>query len=55
MTQPDPIFRAEAFDGMTRLFPLPVTVLYPHAVQAVHIFEPRYQELLRDAMAAAID
>ncbi len=52
MPQPDPIFCADAFDGMTRLFPLPGTVLYPHAVQALHVFEPRYRELLQDAMSS---
>jgi ATP-dependent Lon protease len=37
------------FDGQVRLFPLPELVLFPHALQPVHIFEPRYCELLLDA------
>jgi Lon protease-like protein len=39
------------FDGTARLFPLPNLVLFPHAVQPLHIFEPRYRQLLRDALA----
>ena len=34
-----------------RLFPLPSVVVYPHVVQPLHIFEPRYRELLEDALA----
>jgi ATP-dependent Lon protease len=41
---------ATGFAGRARLFPLPNLVLYPHVVQALHIFEPRYRELLRDAL-----
>lgn len=33
------------------IFPLPL-VLFPGAVQALHIFEPRYRALLADALAA---
>jgi Lon protease-like protein len=32
------------------LFPLPV-VLFPGTVQLLHIFEPRYREMLRDCLA----
>jgi ATP-dependent Lon protease len=39
------------FDGRVRLFPLPELVLFPHAMQPLHIFEPRYCEMLADAMA----
>ncbi|OYP39176.1 LON peptidase substrate-binding domain-containing protein [Rhodopirellula sp. MGV] len=39
------------FDGQVRLFPLPSLVLFPHAVQPLHIFEPRYCEMLSDALA----
>ncbi len=38
------------FDGIVRLFPLPNMVLFPHVIQALHIFEPRYCELLSDAL-----
>jgi len=32
------------------VFPLPHTVLFPGALMPLHIFEPRYREMLRDAM-----
>src|SRR5688500_7483895 len=34
-----------------RLFPLPNLVMFPHVVQPLHIFEPRYCDLLEDALA----
>lgn len=39
------------FDGRVRLFPLPSLVVFPHAMQPLHIFEPRYCELLRESLA----
>jgi len=33
-----------------KVFPLPSAVLLPHAVMPLHIFEPRYRELVRDAL-----
>ncbi len=33
------------------LFPLPNVVLLPNAVLPLHIFEPRYREMTRDALA----
>jgi Lon protease-like protein len=44
-------FDAASFSGRARLFPLPNLVVFPHAVQALHIFEQRYREMLEDAMA----
>lgn len=38
------------FDGVVRLFPLPNLVLFPHVIQALHIFEPRYCEMLSEAL-----
>ena len=38
------------FDGIVRLFPLPNLVMFPHVIQALHIFEPRYCEMLSDAL-----
>lgn len=35
-----------------RLFPLPNLVMFPHVVQPLHIFEPRYCDLLEDALAS---
>ena len=40
----------EDFSGIARLFPLPNLVLFPHVMQPLHIFEPRYRELLEDAL-----
>jgi Lon protease-like protein len=34
-----------------RLFPLPL-VLFPKAVQPLHIFEPRYRQMLADSLAS---
>jgi Lon protease-like protein len=44
-------FDPESFGGMVRLFPLPNLVMFPHVVQPLHIFEPRYREMMRDALA----
>jgi Lon protease-like protein len=41
----------EEFSGIARLFPLPNVVLFPHVVQPLHIFEPRYREMTADALA----
>lgn len=38
------------FSGRVRLFPLPSLVLFPHAVQPLRIFEPRFREMLVDAL-----
>jgi Lon protease-like protein len=43
-------FSFEDFSGIARLFPLPNLVLFPHVLQPLHIFEPRYRELLEDAL-----
>jgi Lon protease-like protein len=32
------------------LFPLPNVVLYPHVLQPLHIFEPRYRQMVADAL-----
>lgn len=39
------------FSGIARLFPLPNLVLFPHVVQGLHIFEPRYRQMTADALA----
>lgn len=39
------------FCGTVRLFPLPNLVLFPYVPQPLHIFEPRYCEMLLDALA----
>jgi Lon protease-like protein len=38
------------FDGTIRLFPLPNLVLFPHVVQGLHVFEPRYRQLIADTL-----
>jgi ATP-dependent Lon protease len=44
-------FCPQTFCGKVRLFPLPNLVLFPHVMQPLHIFEPRYRCLLEDALA----
>ncbi len=39
------------FSGKVRLFPLPNLVLFPHVMQPLRVFEPRYRDLLEDALA----
>lgn len=39
------------FAGVVRLFPLPNLVMFPGVLQPLHVFEPRYVELLEDALA----
>jgi len=39
------------FRGTARLFPLPKLVLFPHVVQGLHIFEPRYRDMMTDSLA----
>lgn len=45
----EPITAAE-FSGRVRLFPLPNLVLFPHVTQGLHIFEPRYRQLMADTI-----
>jgi len=45
-------FESEQFQGLARVFPLPGLVMFPHVMQALHIFEPRYKALLEDALAS---
>jgi uncharacterized protein len=41
----------DSFDGVVRLFPLPNLVMFPRMVQPLHIFEPRYCDMLEDALS----
>jgi Lon protease-like protein len=43
-------FSPEMFSGQARLFPLPNLVLFPHVIQPLHIFEPRYVDLLHESL-----
>ncbi len=38
------------FTGTARLFPLPNIVFFPHVMQPLHIFEPRYRQMTADAL-----
>jgi ATP-dependent Lon protease len=44
-------FDPGSFSGVARLFPLPNLVMFPHVLQPLHIFEPRYCDLLEAALA----
>jgi len=44
-------FSHAEFTGTARLFPLPNLVLFPHVMQPLHVFEPRYRDLLEEALA----
>ena len=36
---------------IVRIFPLPDLVLFPHSLQMLYIFEPRYIQMVEDALA----
>src|SRR5438034_1110096 len=44
--------RASAMSELLPLFPLPNVVLFPNVFLPLHIFEPRYREMVADAVAA---
>jgi len=44
-------FSPDDFSGFARLFPLPNLVMFPHVMQAMHIFEPRYRSLFEEALS----
>lgn len=46
----DLVFDETRFKGVARLFPLPDLILFPHVMQPLRIFEPRYRHLLNDAL-----
>jgi Lon protease-like protein len=46
----NPLLHIDGFRGIARLFPLPNFVMMPHVLKAFHIFEPRYRELVEDAL-----
>jgi uncharacterized protein len=51
MSAEDLTFHAHTFSGRVRLFPLPNLVMFPHVLQPLHIFEPRYRVMLEDALS----
>jgi len=50
-TDDDLTFDPQKFSGRLRLFPLPDLVMFPHVMQPLHIFEPRYRDLVAASMA----
>jgi len=51
MSLPDDFdFSPETYSGIARLFPLPDTVLFPNVIQPLHIFEPRYRQMVEEAL-----
>lgn len=51
MLEPEGLdFSPDEFSGIARLFPLPNLVVFPHVLQALHVYEPRYRQLLEDAL-----
>lgn len=46
----DLIFDETRFSGVARLFPLPDLVMFPHVMQPLRIFEPRYRDMLNEAL-----
>jgi Lon protease-like protein len=44
-------FDRASFSGHAPLFPLPSVVLLPGAVLPLHVFEPRYRAMVKDALA----
>ncbi len=49
-TPDDLLFQSAPFSGKARLFPLPNLVLFPHVLQPLHVFEPRYRALVEEAL-----
>jgi Lon protease-like protein len=43
-------FSPDQFSGLARVFPLPNMVMFPHVMQALHIYEPRYRAMLEEAI-----
>ena len=43
-------FEPNDFSGCVRLFPIPQLVMFPHVMQSLHVFEPRYRALLSDSL-----
>lgn len=48
----EPEFAADltGFTGQAPIFPLPNVVLFPHVALPLHVFEPRYREMMADAL-----
>ncbi len=49
-TPSDSSFDPRSFSGQVRLFPVPNLVMFPHVLQPLHVFEPRYRAMMKDAL-----
>ena len=43
-------FSSDQFSGLARVFPLPNLVMFPHVMQALHVYEPRYRAMIEEAV-----
>ena len=50
MTDEPLSFSPDQFSGQARIFALPNLVMFPHVMQALHIYEPRYRAMLEEAI-----
>jgi len=50
MTDEPLAFSPDQFSGQARIFALPNLVMFPHVMQALHIYEPRYRAMLEEAL-----
>lgn len=48
----NPLERVQAAAGRLKVFPLPSLVLFPGTAVPLHVFEPRYRAMVRDALAS---
>ena len=46
----DALEKVKAAAGRLKVFPLPSAVLLPGGIMPLHVFEPRYKAMLKDAM-----
>ncbi|MCH8029338.1 MAG: LON peptidase substrate-binding domain-containing protein [Candidatus Dadabacteria bacterium] len=46
----DEVVALEDFSGVIPLFPLSTVVFFPHTLLPLHIFEPRYREMVNDVI-----
>jgi len=50
MTDEPLSFSPDQFSGQARIFALPNLVMFPHVMQALHIYETRYRAMLEEAI-----
>ena len=43
-------FSPDQFSGLDRVFPSTGLVMFPHVMQALHIFEPRFRAMFEEAI-----